>query len=74
MRAGVATHAVPAYVPAARGRITHDVVFSHPCRPEEEPVFDSVPCLNLAEASAVVAAKQAIGITDIRIVRRDGVA
>lgn len=75
MRAAIAEHAVPAYVPQARGPITHDVVFSYPReRPEEEPVFDSVPCCGSMEVDAVKGAKEAAGMENIRVVRRGGVA
>lgn len=67
-------HAVPAYVPAARGPITHDVICRYPCRPEEEPYVEAVPCCGSLEVDAVCAAKRTIGVTDIRIVRRGGEA
>jgi hypothetical protein len=69
-----AAQAVPAYVPQALGRLTHDVVCSYPGGPDEEPVTEFVPCCGLVEADAVVASKKQRGATDIRVVRRGGAA
>ena len=63
-------HAVPAYVPAAHGRITHEVRFEYPCRPEETPVTEVVPCRGLTEALPVKRTNERLRMRNVRIVER----
>lgn len=64
----VAEHAVPAYVPQARGQITHYVCYDYP-KHGSDPVTTSIeaPCVGLAEAHRFAAANKKIGMRNVRI-------
>lgn len=64
---GVAVHQVPAYVPEARGQITHYVCYDYP-KHKSDPVTTSteIPCTSAGEAARLALANKRLGMRNIR--------
>ena len=60
-------HAVPAYVPEARGQITHYLCFDHPPVKGLAVVSEEIPCLSLGQAQRFERSNKLIGMRNVRI-------
>lgn len=64
---GVIEHAVPSYVPEARGQITHYVCYDAPLeRGCAVTMSTEVPCTSQGEAARIALANKRLGMRNIR--------
>ena len=65
-------HAIPAYVPEARVRITHYVLWDYPIQcGDDGAVSETVPCAGLCEALTVIRTNRRIGMLNVRVVKAE---
>lgn len=61
-------HAVPAYVPEARGQITHYVCYDYPKERGVSTVMSvEMPCTNPNDAIRIAAGNRACGMRNVRV-------
>lgn len=64
-------HAVPAYVPEARGPITHYVEYDYPkARGDLVTLSERVPCCGQIEAERIASANRKLRMLNVRVVPR----
>ncbi len=61
---------VPAWVPSAQGRITHDVTFDHPRERGHADLSETVPVCSEIEGRNLATRKRSQGMRNVRVVPR----
>lgn len=71
MRPGEAVHTVPAYVPEARGLVTHYVEYDYPkAKGDSVTMSERVPCCGEGEARRIAGTNRKLKMRNVRIVPR----
>jgi hypothetical protein len=69
VRPGEAVHAVPAFVPEARGLVTHFVEFDYPkAKGDSVTMSERVPCCGEGEAQRIAASNRKLKMRNVRVV------